>query len=398
MGVATGIVQEFQFGMNWSAYSRFVGDIFGAPLAVEALVAFFLESTFLGFWLFGWDRVDKRLHLASIWAVVIGANLSALWILIANAFMQRPVGYIINPETGYLQLVDFFSLIENPKAWVMFPHTIFAGVATGAFFIMGISAYHLIRKRDVEIFKHSFQLAAVIGLLGAMMSTWSGHQQGIEVLQSQPMKMASIEALWKTENPASFSLLTIGDLSGKKEIWSIRIPYVLSLISYNQLTGEVRGVDDLQEEYVKAYGPGDYIPLMVFVYWGFRVMFYSGVIMFFLALYGAYAIYRGTVEKMRFAWVFPYAIALPFLANTGGWIMAEMGRQPWIVQGLMKTEQAVSPNLTPEMVLISLIGFFVLYASLIVADIYLLANFSKQGPDATDRGFIGEPALVGEQY
>ena len=395
MGVVTGIVQEFQFGMNWSEYSRFVGDVFGAPLAVEALVAFFLESTFLGFWLFGWDRVDKRLHLASIWAAVIGANLSALWILIANAFMQHPVGYTVNPETGYLQLVDFFALIGNPKAWVMFSHTIFAGVATGAFFIMGISAYHLIHKTNVEVFKRSFQLAAVIGLLGAMMSTWTGHQQGIEVLQSQPMKMASIEALWKTENPASFSILTIGDLSGKREIWSIRVPYVLSLISYNQLTGEVRGVEDLQKEYVAKYGPGDYIPLMVFTYWGFRVMFYSGAIMFFLALYGVYALYRGTVEKMRFAWVFPYAIALPFMANTGGWVMAEMGRQPWIVQGLMKTEQAVSPNLTPEMVLFSLIGFFVLYVSLIVADIYLLTNFAKQGPDATDRGFIGEPSLLG---
>lgn len=398
MGVATGIVQEFQFGMNWSEYSRFVGDVFGAPLAVEALVAFFLESTFLGVWIFGWDRVDKRVHLASIWAVAIGSNLSALWILIANAFMQHPVGYIVNPETGYLQLVDFFALVGNSKAWVMFPHTIFAGVATGAFFIMGISAYHLIRKRDVDVFKHSFQLAAVIGLLGAMMSTWSGHQQGIEVLQSQPMKMASIEALWKTENPASFSILTIGDLSGKKEVWSIRVPYVLSIISYNQLTGEVRGVEDLQEEYFKTYGPGDYIPLMVFVYWGFRFMFYSGILMFFLALYGVYAVYRGTVEKMRFGWVFPYAIALPFMANTGGWVMAEMGRQPWIVQGLMKTEQAVSPNLTPEMVLFSLIGFFTLYVSLIVADIYLLANFAKQGPDATDRGFIGEPSLLGGQY
>ncbi len=397
MGVATGIVQEFQFGMNWSEYARFVGDIFGAPLAIEALVAFFLESTFLGVWIFGWERVDRRVHLASIWLVAIASNISAIWILIANAFMQHPVGYIINAKTGYLQLVDFFALIGNSKAWVMFPHTIAASMATVAFFVMGISSYHLIRKRDVDIFKSSFQIAAVIGLIAAMLSTWSGHQQGIEVLQSQPMKMASIEALWKTENPASFSLLTIGDLSGKKEVWSIRVPYVLSLISYNQLTGEVRGVDDLQKEYEAKYGPGDYIPLMVFTYWGFRFMFYSGILMFFLALYGVFAVYRGTVEKMRFAWVFPYAIAVPFIANTGGWVMTEMGRQPWIVQGLMKTEQAVSPNLTPGMILFSLIGFFLLYVSLIVADIYLLGNFSKQGPDATDRGFIGEPALLGGQ-
>ncbi len=394
MGVVTGIVQEFQFGMNWSEYSRYVGDIFGAPLAIEALVAFFLESTFLGMWIFGWDRIDKRLHLAAIWLVAIGSNLSALWILIANAFMQHPVGYVVNPDTGYLQLVDFFALVGNPKAWAMFPHTIFAGLTTAAFFVMGISAWHLIRKKDVEIFKNSFQIAAVLGVVAALMVSISGHQQGIEVLQSQPMKMASIEALWETEDPASFSILTIGDLSGKREVWSIRVPYLLSIISYNQLTGEVRGVYDLQEEYVAKYGPGDYIPLMVFIYWGFRVMFYSALVMILMGLYAVYVIYKGNLEKMRFARLFPYAIALPFISNTGGWVMAEMGRQPWIVQGLMKTEQAVSPNLTPGMILISLIGFFLLYVTLIVADIYLLANFAKQGPDATDKGFIGEPAFL----
>ena len=395
MGVATGIVQEFQFGMNWSEYSRYVGDIFGAPLAIEALVAFFMESTFLGIWIFGWDRVDKRLHLTAIWLVVLGSNLSALWILIANAFMQHPVGYIVNQATGHLQLVDFFALVGNVKAWLMFAHTIFAGLVTAAFFVLGISAYHLIRKKDVEIFKKSFQVAAVLALIGAALVFLSGHEQGIEVLKSQPMKMASIEALWKTEDPASFSLLTIGDLSGKREVWSIRIPYLLSIISYNQLTGEVKGVEDLQEQYVAQYGPGDYIPLMVFVYWGFRVMFYSDLLMILFGLYAVYVIYKGTVEKMRFAKIFPYVIALPFLSTTGGWIVTEIGRQPWIVQGLMKTEQAVSPNLTPGMVLFSLIGFFLLYVGLIAVDIYLLGNFAKQGPDATDKGFIGEPALLG---
>jgi len=397
IGVATGIVQEFQFGMNWSEYSRFVGDIFGAPLAIEALTAFFLESIFLGLWIFGWDRIDKRLHLAAIWLVVLGSNLSALWILIANAFMQHPVGYIVNQATGHLQLVDFFALISNPKAWLMFSHTIFAGLVTAAFFVMGISAYHLIRKKDVEIFKQSFQIAAVLGLIGASMVFLSGHEQGIEVLNTQPMKMAAIEALWQTEDPASFSLLTIGDLSGKREVWSIRIPYLLSIISYTSLTGEVKGVEELQEAYVAQYGSGDYIPLMVFVYWGFRVMFYSDLLMILFSLYALYVIYKGHVEKMRFAKIFPYAIALPFMSSIGGWVVTEMGRQPWIVQGLMKTEQAVSPNLTPGMILFSLIGFFLLYVGLIIADIYLLANFAKQGPDATDRGFLGEPVLVGGQ-
>ena len=390
MGVATGIVQEFQFGMNWSEYSRYVGDIFGAPLAIEALVAFFMESTFLGLWIFGWDRVDKRLHLASIWLVAIASNLSALWILIANAFMQHPVGYIVNTATGHLQLVDFFALVTNSKAWVMFPHT-------AAFFVLGISAYHLAKKQNVEIFKRSFQIAAVLGLIAAMVVVVTGHAQGVEVLQSQPMKMASIEALWQTENPASFSLLTIGDLSGKKEVWSVRIPYLLSIISYNQLTGEVKGVDDLEQEYVQRYGPGDYVPLMVFVYWGFRFMFYSALLMVLLALYALYAMYRGTLEHMRFGRVFPYAMALPFLATTGGWVVAEIGRQPWIVQGLLKTQDAVSPNLTPGMVLFSLIGYILIYAVLIVVDVNLLARFAKEGPDATDRGFIGEPALLGGQ-
>jgi cytochrome d ubiquinol oxidase subunit I len=398
MGVATGIVQEFQFGMNWSEYSRYVGDIFGAPLAIEALAAFFMESTFLGVWLFGWDRIDKRLHLLAIWLVVFASDLSALWILIANAFMQHPVGYAINPDTGYLQLVDFFALVGNPKAWVMFLHTFFAGFAMGAFFVMGISVYHLMRKTNIEIFKPSFQLAVVIGLLTSTMVILSGHQQGIEVLQSQPMKMASIEALWETENPASFSLLTIGDLSGKREVWSIRVPALLSVIAYNQFTGQVRGVNDIQREYVIKYGPGDYVPLMVFTYWGFRVMFFAALAMFALSLYGLYAIYRDRVEHMRFAKLFLYAIPLPFIATTGGWIVTEMGRQPWIVQGLMKTEQGVSPNLTPEMVLFSLVGFFVIYVALIVADIYLIANFAKQGPDATDKGFIGDATLLGEQY
>jgi len=397
IGVATGIVQEFQFGMNWSEYSRYVGDIFGAPLAIEALLAFFMESTFLGLWIFGWDRIDKRLHLAAIWLVAFASNLSALWILIANSFMQHPVGYVVNTATGHLQLVDFFALITNSKAWAMFPHTVFAGLTLASFFVLGISAYHLIKKQNVEIFKRSFQFAAVIALIAAIVVTITGHQQGVEVLQSQPMKMASIEALWKTENPASFSLLTIGDLSGKKEVWSIRIPYLLSIISYNQLTGEVKGVEDLEQEYIQQYGPGDYVPLMVFVYWGFRFMFYSDLLMVLLAGYAVYASYRGTVEKMRFGRIFPYAMVLPFLATTGGWVVAEMGRQPWIVQGLLKTQDAVSPNLTPGMVLFTLIGYIVIYAVLIIFDIRLLAGFAKAGPDATDRGFIGEPALVGGQ-
>jgi cytochrome d ubiquinol oxidase subunit I len=397
MGVVTGIVQEFQFGMNWSEYSRYVGDIFGAPLAIEALTAFFLESTFLGIWVFGWDRVNKGLHLAAIWLVAIGSNLSALWILIANSFMQNPLGYVLNSTTGRAELTDFSALVFNPKAWVMFPHTIFAGLVTAGFFALGISAYHLLRRRETEIFKRSFQVAALVGLSAVLLVGLSGHAQGIEVNKSQPMKMASIEALWKTENPASFSLLTIGDLSGKREVWSIRIPYLLSIITYNQLTGEVKGVDELQAEDVAKYGPGDYIPLMVFTYWGFRAMFYSALLMVLIGLYAIYGVYKNRVESLRWLKFIPFAIALPYLSNTGGWIVTEMGRQPWIVQGLLKTENAVSPNLTGGMILLTLVGFVVIYAALMIADVYLLARFAKEGPDATDRGFIGGPSSANVQ-
>jgi len=398
MGVVTGIVQEFQFGMNWSEYSRFVGDIFGAPLAVEALLAFFMESTFLGIWIFGWERAPKKLHLASIWLVAIGSNLSALWILIANSFMQHPVGYDpASVETGRLVLNDFGALIFNRKAWLAFPHTILASLTTAAFFMAGISAWHLVRKQYVEIFKKSFQIAVVLGLISVTLTGLIGHSQGIEVMETQPMKMASIEAIWENDpnDPGSpFSILTIGDLTGKRKVWALEIPRLLSLIACNNLDCEVPGVYQVQAEYEKLYGPGDYIPLMVFTYWGFRFMFYSALLMLGLAGLGVLAVMRNRVEQMKLLKWFPLAIVLPYLANTGGWIVTEMGRQPWIVQGLLKTQDAMSPNLTSGMVLFTLIGFVVVYAALMVADVYLLTRFAKAGPDATDRGVIGEPVLV----
>ncbi|MBN2387254.1 MAG: cytochrome ubiquinol oxidase subunit I [Anaerolineales bacterium] len=394
MGVVTGIVQEFQFGMNWSEYSRYVGDIFGAPLAIEALLAFFMESTFLGIWIFGWDRVPRGLHLASIWLVVIGSNLSALWILIANSFMQNPVGYDpASVEAGRLVLNNFAELIFNRKAWLAFPHTILAGLTTAAFFMFGISAYHLARKQNVEIFKKSFQIAAVLGLVAVTLTGLVGHSQGVEVMESQPMKMASIEAIWENDpdEPGSpFSLITIGDLTGRQEVWSWRVPRLLSLISCNNLDCEVPGVNQIQAEYEATYGPGNYIPLMVFTYWGFRFMFFSSLIMVGLGGLGVLAVMRNRVEKMKFLTWFPLAIVLPYFANTGGWIVTEMGRQPWIVQGLLQTQEAVSPNVSAGMVLFSLIGFVAIYAALMVADVYLLTRFAKAGPDATDRGVIGE--------
>ena len=371
MGVVTGIVQEFQFGMNWSEYSRYVGDIFGAPLAVEGLLAFFLESTFLGVWIFGWDRLPKKVHLASIWLVAIGTNLSALWILIANSFMQFPIGYDpASVEAGRLVLNDFGALVFNHKAWLAFPHTILAGLSTAAFFILGISAWHLARKQNVEMFKKTFQGAAVLGLVTVVLTGVVGHEQGVEVMETQPMKMASIEALWYNdpdEPGSAFSILTLFDATGKGEIWSLRVPRLLSLISCFDLDCEVLGVEQVQAQYENQYGPGDYIPLMVLTYWGFRTMFYSALMMIGISALVILAMLQKRVEKMKLMKWLPLALFLPYLANTGGWITTEMGRQPWIVQGLLKTEAGVSPNVTPGMILFTLIGFVVLYAALMVS-------------------------------
>jgi cytochrome d ubiquinol oxidase subunit I len=383
MGVVTGIVLEFQFGMNWAGYANYVGDIFGAPLAIEALLAFFLESTFLGLWIFGWDKLSKRLHAVVIWLVAVGSSLSALWILIANAFMQHPVGYIIN--NGRAEMVDFGALIFNQKAWLMFEHTMTAGFTTAAFFVLGVSAYHLLRKKDVEFFKPSFNLAAIIGTIAIVLVIIGGHAQGLWLLQNQPMKAASSEALYTTEDPASFSLLTIGDLTGKNAIWSIRIPRLLSLLYYNQFSGKVPGINDLQVQYQTQYGPGDYVPLVVFTYWGFRLMVGAGFLMLALAGYALYHVMRNKVSpKIRWLGMFVWAIFLPYLANTSGWVLTEMGRQPFIVYGLLKTEDAISPGMTTGMVLFSLIGFALIYAALIAADVYLMMKFAKADPASAD--------------
>ena len=399
MGVVTGIVQEFQFGMNWSDYSGFVGDIFGAPLAIEALMAFFMESTFLGIWIFGWDRVPKGFHLASIWLVALGSNLSALWILLANGFMQHPVGYDpASVATGRLVLNDFLALVTNPKGWLFLWHTLAAGLTTAGFFVLGISAWHLIRKKDDEFFKYSFQLGAIVAMVFTIVVGIGGHAQGQYLMDTQPMKMASIEALWNTEQPASFSLITIGDLTGRNLVWQIRIPKLLSLIACNNLTCKVEGVDQVQADYVTKYGPGNYVPLIVVTYWTFRFMFGSSLIMVVVGAYSIYLFLKGWPEKwMRWIKWLPWAIALPYIANTSGWILTEMGRQPWIVQGLLKTEQGVTPTNTAGMVLFTLLGFVVIYALLMVADLYLLTRFAKAGPDATDAGVIGDPNLLDGQ-
>ena len=312
MGVVTGIVQEFQFGMNWSTYSRFVGDIFGAPLAIEALLAFFLESTFLGIWIFGWDRLSKRLHLATIWLVVLGTNLSALWILIANSFMQEPVGYIM--RHGRAEMTNFFALLTNPNVWVQYPHVLMAGLATAAFFVLGISAYRLLKKSgDLDLFRRSANIGMVAALIASFLVAIVGHYQAQHMVQTQPMKMAAAEALFNSENPASFSLFTIGNVQGTKDVFSIRIPDLLSILAYNEAGGNVQGIDQLQTAYVQKYGPGDYVPPVPVIYWSFRLMVGAGVLMILLALLTLFLAFRKRLETTRwFLWLLPFAIALPY--------------------------------------------------------------------------------------
>ncbi len=400
LGVVTGIVLEFQFGMNWSEYSRFMGDIFGAPLAIEALLAFFLESTFLGVWIFGWDKLPRRVHTASIWAVAIGANISAFWILVANSFMQQPVGYALNTEAGRVEMTDFFKMITNPNVLVQFPHVFTSGITTGAFFVLGVSAWHLLRKRGdaerTDFFRQSFGLAAVYGIIGIVLVIMVGHTQAQHMVETQPMKMAAAEGLFESEDPAGLSLITIGDWEQRSEVFSIRIPGALSFLAYNKFDGEVKGIHDLQAEYEQEYGEGkNYIPPVALTYWSFRAMVGAGFLMLGLAALSLYFVARKRLDRARLLLlVMPFAIALPYVANTFGWIMTEVGRQPWIVFGLQRTEDAVSPNVTAGMVATTLVGFSVVYISLIVVDVYLLAKFAKQGPDPDDAGEVAEPVMV----
>jgi cytochrome d ubiquinol oxidase subunit I len=380
MGVVTGIVQEFQFGMNWSEYSRFVGDIFGAPLAIEALLAFFLESTFIGMWLFGWDKLPKKVHLATIWLVAIGSNLSALWILIANSFMQEPKGFVL--RNGRAEMVDFGALLGNPHVWVQWPHVFFAGLATAGFFMLGIVAWRMRRKEhDPAFARRSFQVAAVASIVGAVMVGLVGHSQAQHMVETQPMKMAAAEALWNTENPASMSLFTIGDMTNRQDVFAIRLPALLSILSCNRPDCAVQGINELQAQYEKQYGAGNYVPFVVLIYWSFRAMVGAGVLM---ALLAAWALYRGMRDRvtapsivLRFL---PLAIFLPYLANSSGWILTEMGRQPWIVFGVLKTQDAVSSAVPGGMVLASAILFTLLYGALMAADVYLLAKYAKADP------------------
>lgn len=381
MGVVTGLVQEFQFGMNWSNFARFVGDVFGAVLAIETLLAFFLESTFLGIWFFGWDKLSKRAHLATIWLVVIGSQFSALLILVANSFMQQPVAFTL--RDGRAEMTNFFALLMNEHVIYQYSHVFFSGLTTAAFFILGISAYHLRKNWDNDFFQRSFRIGLFCALIASPMSGVTGHAQGVHKLFTQPMKMAAAEALWETENPASFSLISIIDEQNQRDIFSIHLPGVLSWLYFFKTEGEVPGIKNLQQQYVAQYGPGNYIPPVTLTYWAFRLMVGAGFALVGLAILGWLLPRTKKLARLvpLFLLILIPAIFLPYVANTAGWLVTELGRQPWLVYGVMKTEQGVSPILDSGSVLFSLIAFTLLYGALMIVDIYLLAKYARHAPE-----------------
>ncbi|MFC3569890.1 cytochrome ubiquinol oxidase subunit I [Paracoccus simplex] len=440
LGVATGITMEFQFGMNWAYYSHYVGDIFGAPLAIEGLMAFFLEATFVGLWFFGWDRLSRRQHLVVGWLVALGSNFSALWILIANGWMQFPVGAQFNPITMRMELVSFFEVMFNPVAQAKFVHTVSAGYVTASVFVLGVSAWYLLGGRHVELARRSIAVASAFGLASALSVVVLGDESGYDAGENQKMKMAAIEAMWETEPaPASFTLLGWPDQQARETKWAIHIPYVMGLIGTRSLTEEIKGIDQLEAEArtrvengIRAYdlmmqiqaqrgadvdpalidafrehehdlghalllkryvedprqataeqiarAAADTVPTVWPIFWAFRIM--VGLGFGFIALMG-YFFWRASFRRMRFPrWALRLAVLVipaPWIAAELGWIVAEFGRQPWTVADVLPTALSVS-HLSVAEVALTLAGFCLLYTALFVVEIGLMLKFIRQGP------------------
>ncbi|MEU4739280.1 cytochrome ubiquinol oxidase subunit I [Actinosynnema sp. NPDC023658] len=409
MGVVTGIVQEFQFGMTWSAYSRFVGDVFGAPLAMEGLVAFFVESTFLGLWIFGWDRLPKKVHLACAWAFSLASIGSAYFILAANSWMQHPVG--VELVDGRPRLTSIWAVLGNNTVLAAFPHTVFGAFAVAAAFLVGIAAWHLWRRGadrrrddDGPVWRASVKLGTWVGVVAFTGLAISGDFQGKLMFEQQPMKMAAAEALCHTEAPASFSVFAIGDVSRQdcEDVKSITVPALLSFLAHNDFTTEVKGIEDLVPLYQEKYGtnypvdprlgelsgqPIDYVPNLPVTYWGFRLMIGFGAISAGVGLLVLWLTRGGRVPRGRwFRWLALGSIATPFLANSMGWIFTEMGRQPFVVvpnpsgvDGVwMFTARAVSSS-TPGEVLTSLITLTLVYGVLAVVEVFLVRRYVRAG-------------------
>jgi cytochrome d ubiquinol oxidase subunit I len=436
LGVATGITMEFEFGMNWAYYSHYVGDIFGAPLAIEGLMAFFLEATFVGLMFFGWDKLSKIAHLAVTFLVALGSNLSALWILIANGWMQNPVGARFNPETMRMEVTDFYSVLFNPVAQAKFVHTVSAGYVAASVFVMGVSAYYLLRGKWTNVARRSMMVASAFGLASSLSVVVLGDESGYALTDNQRMKLAAIEAMWHTEEaPAGLSLFGIPDMDAQETHYEVKVPYVLGLISTRSLTGEVMGINELvlkaderirsgvaaydaveklkvnrtdlaareQFERHKAdlgyamllkrhvadpraatdqqimLAAKDTIPNVPLMFWLFRIM--AGLGFFFIGFF-ALAFYCASACKFSKRWFLKIAVAimpLPWIAIEFGWMLAEIGRQPWAVEGVLPTFLAAS-SLTVSQIWSTIIGFTLLYGTLAVIEVRLMIATIRKGP------------------
>ncbi len=376
LGLVTGLTLEFQFGMNWARYSKFVGDIFGPPLAIEATVAFFLESTFLGVWIFGWKKLSKKMHAVSIWLVAFGTNISALWILIANSWMQHPVGYVV--KGGKAHFVDFMDAATQPFALLEFTHTITAAYVVGAFFVMGVSAYHLLRNNEVDLFKKAFKIGAAFSVFATIAVFLTGDLHASEVAKTQPTKLAAMESVWNTQKGAPMYLFIVPNPKEEKNsVEAIGIPKALSILAYHNPNATVKGL--------KSFPKNDRPPVLI-TFLSFRTMVGLGTLFVLIAIFAyAYMKRDALLDKRWFLRMMIYAIPLPYLAIEFGWIVAEVGRQPWIVYGLMKTANATSTAVSVSQIVMSLIGFVALYSMLGIIDIYLLIKYARKGPESAEK-------------
>ncbi|MFJ4774676.1 cytochrome ubiquinol oxidase subunit I [Streptomyces uncialis] len=421
MGVVTGIVQEFQFGMNWSDYSRFVGDVFGVPLAFEALIAFFFESTFIGLWIFGWDKLPKKIHLACIWMVSIGTILSAFFILSANSWMQHPVGFRINEERGRAELTDLWSVLTGETAVTQFFHTITAAFLVGGAFMVGIAAFHLGRRKHIPVMRTSLRLGLVTVVVAGLLTAVSGDMLSKVMFKQQPMKMAAAEALWDGQTSAPFSLFAYGDVDKGHNKVNVEIPGVLSFLANGDLGSYVPGINDINKAQQEKYGPGDYRPNIPVAYWSFRLMIGFGMTSFALGLAGLWltrgkfllspalrtgeeevpnlALYPDKTLGPRFAkWYWGLALwtmLFPMIGNSWGWIFTETGRQPWVAYGVLRTSGAVSPSVSQGEVLTSMAVFTLLYAVLAVVEVRLMVKYVKAGPPALTDADLNPPQKIG---
>ena len=381
IGVATGLVQEFQFGMNWSVYSEFVGDVFGAPLAMEGLAAFMLESTFLGLWIFGWDRLSPRVHLACVWLFALGTWLSALFIIVANSWMQRPVGSdVVN---GRAELTSFWDLLTNRLGIWAYGHVVLVGITTAAAVIFGVSCWHILRGRNEDLFRKAAKLALIVGVPISAINLWWGSHLGIVITDYQPMKIASTEAQWDTCQPCGFSLFQIGGFTEQDQTpsFDIVIPKVLSFLATGSFNGEVQGITPLQQQSERDYGRGNYKPPIETTYWAMRTMAYLGSLVFLVFGVGAFLWWRKRFETSRwFLWAAVCAVPLPYLAALAGWVLTESGRQPWIVWGLLQTANANSPSVSTTTIVLSLVVFGLLYLTLTVLNFVLLRRYARFDP------------------